>query len=59
VRLEGLGPFKNEWGNLVLRINVENVIKLGFYWNKCILYIKIEALLKYYSILFIDITQSI
>jgi hypothetical protein len=52
---------KSIWGTLVHRINVENGTKLGLYWNKCTLDIKIEALLKHYymySSLFIDITQN-
>jgi hypothetical protein len=54
--------YKSHWGTLVPKTNVENGIKLGFYWNKCYLYIKIETLLKHYymySTLFTEINQSV
>jgi hypothetical protein len=58
------GPIteRSDWETFVPRINVENVIELDFYWNKCTLYIKIEILLQHYYIyntLFIEITQSV
>jgi uncharacterized membrane protein len=45
-------------GTLVPIINVENVMKLGLYWNTSILYITITAVLTHYyvySTLFISI----
>jgi hypothetical protein len=45
-------------------LTIKTLLKWDFYWNKCSLYIKIEALLKHYytcmySTLFIEITESV
>jgi hypothetical protein len=43
-------------------LTLKTLLNWHLYWNKCILYIKIEALLKHYymySTLFIEITQSV
>jgi hypothetical protein len=43
-------------------LTLKTLLNWDLYWNKCTLYIKIEALLKHYymySILCIEITQSV
>jgi hypothetical protein len=43
-------------------LTLKILLNWDMYWNKCTLYIKIEALLKHYymySTLFIEITQSV
>jgi hypothetical protein len=42
-------------------LTLKTVLNWDFYWNKCTLYIKIQTLLKHYSLystLFIEITKA-